>query len=78
MYIGFCLGQQSIPKTLLDKHETKKPLALCLKPLTLLNNDKSLKLIEWFEMLKILGFEKVIIYLESMHPNIAKAGKDVL
>ena len=56
----------------LDDSVSKKPLALCHKNLVFLNKDRSLRLVEWMEMLKLLDFSKVIFYLESVHPNMTK------
>lgn len=56
-----------------DKHESghKQGFAVCVKHL-LLMADMSIRLIEWIELLRALGVEKVIIKILAVHPNVMK------
>lgn len=54
----------------------KKGIAVCSKALSLLE-DNSLRIIEWIELLRALGAEKVIIGVLSVHPNLMKVNKKV-
>ena len=47
-------------------------LAVCVKPLSFVNQDFSLRLIEWLEVLRAQGYEKAIIYVHSVHENVMK------
>ena len=55
----------------------KKGIAVCSKALSLLE-DNSLRLIEWIELLRALGAEKVIIGVLSVHPNLMKVSETLL
>ena len=57
---------------LAEKLEKKLPLLLCVKPVSYLNDDRSLKFVEFFELLDMLGYSKVLLYVESVHPNMTK------
>ena len=47
-------------------------VAVCGPALYYFDNDFSSRLIEWLELLKMLGVEKVILYETTVHPNISK------
>ena len=51
--------------------EKKKRFAVCSKGHTFPDVDKSVKLVEWIEVLRSLG-ANVFIYHFNMHPNISK------
>lgn len=53
-----------------DDH--KKGFAVCVKGLDFLYDDLSVRLIEWIEMLNILGADKIFVYNLQVHPNISK------
>ena len=55
----------------------KKGIAVCSKALSILE-DNSLRLIEWIELLRALGAEKVIIGVLSVHPNLMKVSETFL
>uniref|UniRef100_A0A1B6FCX5 Glycosyltransferase family 92 protein n=1 Tax=Cuerna arida TaxID=1464854 RepID=A0A1B6FCX5_9HEMI len=55
-----------------NKPEKKKGFAVCVKGLDFLYDDLSVRLIEWIELLGILGAEKVFFYELQVHPNISK------
>ena len=50
---------------------------MCSKALSLLE-DNSMRIIEWIELLRALGAEKVIIGVLSVHPNLMKVSEKVL
>ena len=54
-----------------DEKEKKKRFAVCSKGHTFPDVDKSVKLVEWIEVLRSLG-ANVFIYHFNMHPNISK------
>jgi len=57
--------QYNIPKQ-------KNRFAVCVKGLNYLEEDISVKLIEWFELLHMLGADKVFMYEFAVHPNVSK------
>ncbi|KAA0186796.1 hypothetical protein HAZT_HAZT008591 [Hyalella azteca] len=50
----------------------KGEFAVCVKGLDFLNEDLSVRLVEWFETLRHLGAEKIFLYELEVHPNITK------
>ncbi|CAF1230640.1 unnamed protein product [Didymodactylos carnosus] len=50
----------------------KQPFAVCVKGLEFLSEDISVKLIEWIELLNLLGAEKIFFYEFDIHPNISQ------
>lgn len=55
--------------------DKKKGFAVCVKGLDFLYDDLSVRLVEWIEMLNILGAEKIYFYELQVHPNISKVLK---
>ena len=55
-----------------NKPEKKKKFAVCVKGLDFLHEDLSVRLVEWIELLGILGADKVFFYELQVHPNISK------
>lgn len=55
--------------------DKKKGFAVCVKGLDFLYDDLSVRLVEWIEMLSILGAEKIYFYELQVHPNISKVLK---
>ena len=54
----------------------KKGIAVCSKALALsLLEDNSLRFIEWIELLRALGAEKIMIGVISAHPNLMKVSE---
>ena len=51
---------------------SKQKFAVCCKAFRFSTKDWSLRLIEWLELLKILGVNKVFFYSLSMHKNMEK------
>ncbi|KAM7350267.1 uncharacterized protein ACRADG_008882 [Cochliomyia hominivorax] len=52
--------------------EKKQQFAVCVKGLEFPYEDQSSRLVEWLEMLKILGVHKVYMYELNIHVNISK------
>lgn len=59
-------------RVIYDKPKKKKDFAVCVKGLDFLHNDLSVRLVEWIELLNILGADKVFFYELQTHPNISK------
>ena len=55
--------------------EGKKPIAVCCKALYFPTVDLSLRLVEWIEVQRALGAEKISLYNLAVHPNMMKADK---
>ncbi|XP_022657968.1 uncharacterized protein LOC111248999 [Varroa destructor] len=52
--------------------EIKQDFAVCVKGLDFLKDDLSVRLVEWIELLNILGAKKIFFYELEVHPNISK------
>ncbi|CAF1308820.1 unnamed protein product [Adineta steineri] len=50
----------------------KQSFAVCVKGLEFLHDDLSIRLIEWIELLNILGVKKIFFYEFDIHPNMSK------
>lgn len=50
----------------------KQDFAVCVKGLDFLYEDISVRLVEWIEILNILGAKKIFLYELEIHPNISK------
>lgn len=59
-------------RVIYNKPEKKKGFAVCVKGLDFLHNDLSVRLVEWIELLNILGADKIFFYELQTHPNITK------
>ena len=72
-----CPGEKAASNNLrvnFDKPEArgaKTGIAVCSKSLSHLG-DVSLRFIEWIELLRSLGVEKIILSILSVHPNVMK------
>ena len=53
--------------------EGKKPFAVCCKGLYFPTVDLSLRLLEWIEVQRALGADKISLANVELHPNILKA-----
>ncbi|XP_037931763.1 uncharacterized protein LOC119666553 [Teleopsis dalmanni] len=53
-------------------NRTKGGFAVCVKNLVFPFADTSARLVEWMEMLRILGAQEVIVYSLAVHPNATK------
>jgi len=52
--------------------EKKKKFAVCVKGLDFPEDDLSVRLIEWIELLTTLGADKVFLYNLEVHPNVTR------
>ena len=55
-----------------EGQQHKKSFAVCVKGLAFTNEDRSVRLIEWFELLRLVGADKIFLYNLGVHPNISK------
>lgn len=55
-----------------DRPAKKKDFAVCIKGLDFLHQDLSVRLVEWIELLNLLGADKIFMYDLEVHPNITK------
>ncbi|GLV36768.1 uncharacterized protein CBL_02397 [Carabus blaptoides fortunei] len=62
-------------RVIFDKPEKKKDFAVCVKGLDFLHEDLSVRLVEWIELLGLLGADKIFFYELQVHPNISKVLK---
>lgn len=46
--------------------------AVCGPALFFYHDDFSVRLVEWLELLRALGFGRVFLYVTDVHPNITK------
>ncbi|RZF33621.1 hypothetical protein LSTR_LSTR006999 [Laodelphax striatellus] len=59
-------------RVIYNRPKKKKGFAVCVKGLDFLHDDLSVRLVEWIELLGILGADKVFFYELQVHPNISK------
>ena len=57
---AFSLGQQ------------KLRLALCVQPMLYVNDDISLRLVEFMETLKLMKYDRVFMYFIAAHQNVTR------
>ena len=55
-----------------EEGEEKKKFAVCVKGLDFPEDDLSIKMTEWIEVLGALGADKIFLYNLEVHPNISK------
>lgn len=55
-----------------NKVDKKKGFAVCVKGLDFLYSDLSVRLIEWIELLHLLGADKIFFYQLHIHKNVTK------
>lgn len=58
-----------------DRPKRRFGFAVCAKALFFPHKDISIRLVEWFEALFLLGAHKIFIYEHKVHPNISKVLK---
>ncbi|XP_063634507.1 uncharacterized protein LOC134805137 [Cydia splendana] len=51
---------------------TQKEFAVCVKGLDFLHEDLSVRLVEWIELVRLFGADKVFFYEFQVHPNISR------
>ncbi|EDW00189.1 uncharacterized protein LOC6565482 [Drosophila grimshawi] len=63
-----------------DQDNSEKPLRLmiCVKALDFLYKDISWRLIEWLELMRLMGVSKVVFYDAQMHPNMTRVLNDYI
>jgi hypothetical protein len=59
-------------RVIYDKPVAQKQFGVCVKDLRFGTVDMSVRLIEWLELLKILGADKVFLYSLKVHKNMNK------
>ena len=59
------------------KTSSKKTFGVCVKGLDFPGEDLSLRLVEWIELVTLLGAGKIYMYLMDVHPNVLKVRRDV-
>lgn len=59
-------------KVIYNKEKNKKDFAVCVKGLDFPTYDLSVRLVEWIELLSLLGADKIFLYQLEIHPNISK------
>jgi hypothetical protein len=57
------------------KNGVKKRFGVCTKQYTLPNRESAMMFLEWIEMIKILGAEKMYFYVANVHPDVMKVAK---
>ncbi|XP_031778263.1 uncharacterized protein LOC100113889 [Nasonia vitripennis] len=55
-----------------NKPARKKDFAVCVKGLDFLHEDLSVRLVEWIELIGLLGADKIFFYELQVHPNVTK------
>ncbi|XP_047999686.1 uncharacterized protein LOC125236801 [Leguminivora glycinivorella] len=51
---------------------SQKELAVCVKGLDFPRDDLSVRLVEWIELVRLLGADQVFFYQVQVHPNMSK------
>ncbi|XP_011305959.1 uncharacterized protein [Fopius arisanus] len=59
-------------RVIYNRPQVKKEFAVCVKGLDFLHEDLSVRLIEWIELIGILGADKIYFYQLQVHPNVTK------
>jgi len=75
LVIGHCVKATNNLRVVfnkLEKNETKKDFAVCVKGLSFPKDDLSVRLIEWIEVIKALGADQIFSNLLEVHPNVTK------
>ena len=55
-----------------NKPARKQGFAVCVKGLDFLHEDLSVRLVEWIELIGLLGADKIFFYELQVHPNVSK------
>lgn len=69
---GECDLSKNNLRVIYNQPEEKEDFAVCVKGLDFLNEDVSVRLVEWIELNHILGAAKIFIYILDVHPNVSK------
>lgn len=66
------LKVQHAPPEMDTKEPPKGSIGVCISALAYWSTDRSYHLLEWLELLRLLGVDKVYIYELALHPNMEK------
>ncbi|XP_046915320.2 uncharacterized protein LOC124495918 [Dermatophagoides farinae] len=67
-----CLKANNNLKIINNRPAKKQEFAVCVKGLDFLHEDLSVRLVEWIELLRLMGANKIFLYDLEIHPNITK------
>ncbi|KAJ8882398.1 hypothetical protein PR048_014206 [Dryococelus australis] len=67
-----CDKATNILKVIHDQPDNKKTFAVCVKGMHILQGDYAVRLVEWLELLRILGADKVFMYKLHVHASIER------
>lgn len=70
-----CANATNALRVVNNKTTQKKRFAVCVKGLDYPHDDVSVRLVEWLEINRALGADKVFFYYFTIHPNITKTLK---
>lgn len=59
-------------RVIYNKPDVKRGFAVCVKGLDFLHDDLSVRLVEWIELIGLLGADKIFFYQLQVHPNVSK------
>ncbi|XP_016986396.1 uncharacterized protein LOC108049656 [Drosophila rhopaloa] len=69
---------KAVPKKTTSSLSTSPKFVVCVKAMDFPYEDKSWRLIEWLELMRLLGAHKVVLYDAQMHQNMTRVVKDYL
>lgn len=52
--------------------QNRRKFVVCVKALDFLHEDQSVRLVEWIELISLLGADKIVFYELEVHPNIRR------
>ncbi|XP_030378867.1 uncharacterized protein LOC115627358 [Scaptodrosophila lebanonensis] len=61
-----------------DGGNRRPRFVVCVKTMDFLYNDMSWRLIEWLELMRLLGADKVVLYNGPMHANMTRVLRDYM
>lgn len=67
-----CENATNTLRVINNKSSNKKRFAVCVKGLDYPHDDVSVRLVEWLELNRALGADKIYFYYFTIHPNITK------
>ena len=71
--LSFLLFNFRVIYNQVNKTEGKRPICVCSKALYFPTVDFSLRMVEWIEVQRALGADKIFLYNLAVHPNMMKA-----
>lgn len=71
---GACDRATTLLAVAAPEHPAEPPprIAVCVKGLDFLHEDLSLRLVEWIELVLLLGADKIFFYELQVHPNVRR------